>query len=770
MAHRNDTAVARMATVGRSSNKRGWLQQSIVRGNMLGKTMLPTDEELGKKDDDHKFTPARQSSWVGILRWRRRRTLLVILGIILVYFLFPRRSEQFMGWNERAQFGFDPDTYSGYSPYNRGGFENGEPSGPPPGIQQPGKEEDRPHTYDGQIRFYRLARTLRLSAAHTDGYDSSNRNVLFAISSLKSASTLLPMICEMSTWSRNFVHAAFMGRENIPLDDILEINGIDQDKCPAVWHDSRPDYSEYSSDTRAEAAAMGALTHIEKYLHPQALLVDGSTSEDGFLVRGMRNKTGVLDIALIEVPKNKVDDLSWMNRLDAGSLKSWHRPLITILIQVTPDSSSVLRLLRSIQEADYSGMQFPRIILELPAHLDEAVKQRLEHFKWPPHDTSRNDLIIRRRIPSSRASQVESATRFLELFYPHILQDSHVLLLSAQAQLSPRYFHYIKYALLEYRYSAFGKDDGANLMGLSLDSPTVLLDGKAKLETPQIIDMHAERYKEMYPTTDGSPFLWQAPNSHATLFYGDKWSELHSFLRNRITKHEHSPKVSPRPKLVSETYPSWMEYMLEFMRARNYSLLYPAATSEALVTIHNELYHPPEEFLPELSKASGSKSPQEVLDEPFLRADEIPAAPKYPEPPIISDSQPLDKVLPFNGDLPEIPHLPQLTWDGTKIDNITEVATQYANKFREEIGGCKAIEGMHRKVVRGDTRDLFCFGDEGPEDWESDTADETELLDDTAKDRMDAESSSAVLVASHTPTKTRAREISDPTASPGLIR
>ena len=36
-----------------------------------------------------------------------------------------------------------------------------------------------------------------------------------------------------------------MGREDIPVDDLLEINGIDKVKCPAVWHDARPDYMEY---------------------------------------------------------------------------------------------------------------------------------------------------------------------------------------------------------------------------------------------------------------------------------------------------------------------------------------------------------------------------------------------------------------------------------------------------------------------------------------------------------------------------------------------
>ena len=108
-----------------------------------------------------------------------------------------------------------------------------------------GRGEPTPHTYDGQVRFFRLASSLRLSASSTGGYDKKNRNILFAISALKSASVLLSMACDMSKWNRNHVHVAFMGRDGIPLDDLLEINGIDKTDCPAVWHDARPDYTEY---------------------------------------------------------------------------------------------------------------------------------------------------------------------------------------------------------------------------------------------------------------------------------------------------------------------------------------------------------------------------------------------------------------------------------------------------------------------------------------------------------------------------------------------
>jgi hypothetical protein len=529
----------------------------------------------------------------------------------------------------------------------------------------------------------------------------------------------------MSKWNRNWVHAAFLGREDIPLDDLLDINGIDRKRCPAIWHDARPDYTEYSSDDRAEESVKSALSHMQSFLHPQVAIMDDSQSEDEFFVRGIRNKTEEIGMPLIEVPKDKWEDYMWMTRLDAGSLKSWHLPMIDILVQVPPDSSSVLHLLKSIQQADYTGLALPRITLELPTDLDPTVERSLESFQWPPHKTSLtgSQLVLRRRIANHRATQEDAAIRFLELFYPNNVDNSHVLLLSPQAQLSPQYFHYIKYLLLEYRYSSFAADDIDNVMGVSLELPSLLVDGKTKLVPPTVTDMHAERYKKLYASTSSVPFMMQAPNSHATLFFGDKWAELHSFLSNRVSKHQQSSKTVSRLKLVSETLPSWTEYMLEFMRARGYFLLYPATTSSSsLVTIHNELYHAPEEFAPPSQDTKDDTPTPEALNEPFLRAVSPPLPPKNPEPPLIPHSQPIHKILPFDGDLPETEHMPQLLYNGVKMDpsSVAVVAAKYANVFMEEVGGCKVPKGKRRKVYLGSAGDLFCFGDEGEEEWEDD--------------------------------------------------
>lgn len=739
-----------MLARGHSTNP-GWLQEGIIRGHMLGKTMLPSDEELGKKDDDHRFAPARRSGWSiwnHASRWRRRRVVLAVVGALLVWYLL------FWSGNTGAGSGSAADGEDRFPLIKptpgmeaaeqsaAGSVEEEEPVGPPPGVQRPKQGETALHVYDGQIRFFRLGPTLRRQASQTGGYARQNRNVVFAVSSLKSASTLLPVLCEMAKWSRNYVHAVIFGREDLSWEELWEINGVDKEKCPAKWHDARPDYAEYSTEGRAQSAAMGAMTHIGKYLHPQVVITDDSLSEDGFFSRAMQVETKRLDVPLIEIPKDKAEELTWMTRLDAGSLSMWHAATVDILVQVPPESSSVLGLLHSLAEADYGGLQPPRITLELPAELDESVKLHLGNFQWPPfrtHSTLTSGLTIRRRITNHRATQEDSAIRFLELFYPTSADNSHVLLLSPQAQLSPQFFHFIRYALLEYKYSTYSQNDNTALMGLSLSLPSVLLDGKTPLDLPGIADMHTERYTKLNPSTKSSPFLWQAPNNHAALFFGDKWAELHSFLSNRVSKHQQNPKPT-RQKLVSETLPAWTEYMLEFMRARGYSLLYPAKTESTFVTVHNELYHAPEEFVaPQLQRAKPLVEP-EALEEAFLRAEdeETPKPPKDVEQEVIKRSVPLHLALPFTGDLPEIPHLPYLLYNGTMIlpANASSVAASFARSFTEEVGGCTIPAGRHRKVVPGEAGDLFCFGDEDEADWEDDVPEEVEMFEAVVEDAL----------------------------------
>jgi hypothetical protein len=311
-----------------------------------------------------------------------------------------------------------------------------------------------------------------------------------------------------------------------------------------------------------------------------------------------------------------------------------------------------------------------------------------------------------------------------------------VLILGPDAEVSPLYYHYIKYTLLEYRYSSYGEDDSANLMGISLERPSTLLDGASKLDAPRLADMHSTsvRYTDLFPSEDSIPFLWQAPSCRAALYFGDKWVELHSFITNRIAKHHQSP-VAARPKIVSESLPAWAEYVLELMRARGYSFLYPDTKgSRSLVTLHKELYQLPGEFSQD-TKANDA--------DPFSRSDNAPRPSKGTENALIPGSWPLHLTLPFDGLLPEVPDLAYLGSDGAKLgrENVSSAATSYADTFRESVGGCQKLEGKHRKITQWSAEDLFCFGDEDEEQWEEDHVGAMEEVEPTTRADPDLASS-----------------------------
>jgi hypothetical protein len=469
----------------------------MIRGSMLGKGLLPTDEELGKKDDDHKpGVHGRSPAWnwrkpKTPLRWRRRRLLLAAMGIVFMYMLFSNMPDL-------SDLGPSSTDSASAQVYDV------EPRGPPPMFNPPRDGSIPAREYNGLVRFYRLAASLN-KASHTDGYYPSNRNVLFAVSSLGSASTLIPMMCEMAKWNRNYVHGAFMGREDIPLPVLLEINGVDKETCPVMWHDARPDYMEYSSEARAESSVAAALTHIQSYLHPQVAIIDDSVSEDAFFVRGIRAKAKTLGIPVIEIPKDCWQNFMWMTRLDAGSLRSWHKPNVDILIQVPSGSTGgALRLLNSLKAADYSGLKPPRLIIELGASVDNSMLQAIQTFSWPesmgsPLETGQ--VTIRRHIAEQHRTQEDSVIKLLEAFYPSSPADSHLLLLAPNAEVSPLYYHYLKYALLEYRYSSYGSADDLFCFG---DEDEQDWEEDAETTAEAVADGYVEESAALGPTSAAS--------------------------------------------------------------------------------------------------------------------------------------------------------------------------------------------------------------------------------------------------------------------------
>ena len=390
----------------------------------------------------------------------------------------------------------------------------------------------------------------------------------------------------------------------------------------------------------------------------------------------------------------------------------WKSLQLDILVQAPRDSSgSLIRLLRSIADADYFGSPLPRITVELPAKIDPFSTYFLQKFRWPPksHGSDTNDKIqIRHRLDRKGLDADTASVRAVESFFPANPFISHLLVLSPQAELSPSYYHYLKYTLLEYRHSNMIAD---RVVGISLELPTKLLDEK----TPIDFSKFSLKDESIPPL-----FMSQSPNANAALYFGSTWQELHSFLSNRLSIEP----IKTQAKLVSEKFPAWTEYLLELMRARGYFLLYPGFASKqesAMVKVHTELYQPPEEFAQppeeELSKASLPKGESGSIDEDMSQNVEtdkvlISDVPTSLEEPDLVTSIPLLDLMGLAGEdkFPaRFSSLPAMDAFGNRmaLEQVGESTAGFVKAFLLDQGGCADIKDRGAPTAWG-TDDLFC--------------------------------------------------------------
>ena len=383
-----------------------------------------------------------------------------------------------------------------------------------------------------------------------------------------------------------------------------------------------------------------------------------------------------------------------------------------MLIQAPSGSSaSLVRLLKSIEGADYSGTRRPHLTIELPAEIEPATWKYLESFVWPPVDSSGaphvSQVSLRHRIPRRTSTEYEASARLVESFYPVRTKDSHVLLLSPQIELSPLYYHYLIYHILEYKYSAHGREtkNSPHLMGISLELPTHFLNDSEPLVPPLLVKPPSNH--NHFSIGEATSFLWGAPNSNAALYFGDKWMEFHSFLNARLSK-----PPTTRTKLISKKHPSWLEFLLELMRARRYSLLYPTFSTddEAIATVHDELYQIPEEFPKE--PAPPVPIPELNPDEPLALVYERKDRPPPNTERSLSSSN-LLSVLPNSGDLPDFYELPLLAFDGSTLTQMqaNDDAWMFSAAYRRDIGGCLTDAEITKREPYS-ALDLFCHLDQ----------------------------------------------------------
>ncbi|EAW13040.1 uncharacterized protein ACLA_014770 [Aspergillus clavatus NRRL 1] len=643
------------------------------------KRPFTADEELGKKDDDHRPQAIREPLWRS-KQWRAprpRRFIVVVIAVYLLYLFFKNMPTDIPPAVERFNPGFAQGRRQSGRPWPPSITPPATSAQKPPPRDASTKQDRTDFYYEGDIKFNALPKSLQRFWKPPARYgNTASHAVVFAASSLRSVSDLLPLACRMAEQRVNEVHFVLMGRDDVSIEGIQRVNGIDEIACLINWHDGRPNYAPWSTEARMEKAVAAALGHIQLYTRPQALITQGDSWEDHFFMSAVQMKAQEISLTHISLP-SPARDVMWMSMLDSDALKAWNDVHIELLIQASPESSgSLIRLIRSLAAADYLG-SIPSLTIELPPRVDPQLLHFLQKMRWPPQTSSK--VTLRHRIRPHHLDAAEASLRTAEAFYPRDPNMTHVLLLNQQVELAPSFYHYLKYTMLKYKHSNQVQHAPSKLLGISLELPSSQVTNDEPFKLPEF-DMSSH----MSQLGDGGVlpiFLWQAPNSNAALYFGDGWAEFHSFLSNRFTIHDPTSKDPPDEQVISKKYPAVMEYLLEMIRARGYYLLYPAFPAQGsfpLATVHSESYQPPEEFADDILP----NTPETSADSEVGRRTEKPLHQ-------ISTLMPL--LDRFSINLPDLSSLPLLSYRGESISDAiyAKDIEEYTKRFRTRYGGCQ---------------------------------------------------------------------------------
>lgn len=243
------------------------------------------------------------------------------------------------------------------------------------------------------------------------------------------------------------------------------------------------------------------------------------------------------------------------------------------MIHADKHSGNLERLLKSLELAFYPVGHLPKsltIILDPSAPLHAFTKSFLSDYSFP---SSTRTFIRRPLLPTLNAKH--TAMRFMESFYP-ANDDTFLLILDTNVEVSKWYFHYLLYTTLEYKYSTYNNTTNS-LYGISLEEPPSFLNGTKPFTIP----------------LGESPFLYPIPHSRAVLYFPKHWSEFHSFfsktLQFPILEAAATNKTSPISLMISkEVTESWSAPFISLIRARGYMMLYPSFPRHTLAIFHNE--------------------------------------------------------------------------------------------------------------------------------------------------------------------------------------
>lgn len=198
-------------------------------------SLFLSDVELGKKDDDHKsskggipnirmLAPAWTAARIHPRKFFKRLLLAAVAGMVI--YTFIRNIPTDVGIRDRRRPVYGRPPSRAQAPPSR--------QDSPESMDDADADDALSFTYGGPVTLDRLLPSLR-TLGGTRGSFTVNKNVLFVAASLKSMTALLPTACQMGSELRNHVQFVVVGRSEIDIEELQQMNGLDE-SCRITFH------------------------------------------------------------------------------------------------------------------------------------------------------------------------------------------------------------------------------------------------------------------------------------------------------------------------------------------------------------------------------------------------------------------------------------------------------------------------------------------------------------------------------------------------------
>lgn len=402
---------------------------------------------------------------------------------------------------------------------------------------------------------------------------------------------MAPLMTKFRSVPGRKVYLVISGGQYCSCEDAVEIFGWPAAECKArrfkVFDLEVGSVHRGFSETPFIQEVSASLRGLMKMHSPTLLIAVNDLPSP--VVRALQLATAQSEsnTSFVQIPRASFPHALWIATVPPASLPFWSKMKIQINIITQNRATSLMRLLQSLVNAHYVGDVID-ISFNMDSAVDGATLNLIDSFDWPY-----GQKIVRRRIIQGGLIRAVS-----ESWYP-ASDDDFGLLLEDDIEVSPYYYMWLKYAVLQYHYN-----------------PNVHLPelNSVALYSPRVVEVVKERphwnatefFKAVHPNT---PYLHQLPCSWGALFMPKKWREFYKYMGMRFTEDAKSNPVQIPKSRTNGWQASWKKFLIDMMYLRGYVTLYPNFPNQtSFSTNHmepgahigaaaNKLAHNPEDFI-----------------------------------------------------------------------------------------------------------------------------------------------------------------------------